>query len=374
MDGNEEVIVGNAMYAMDGTALWHDASQADGMIAVGNLDSDPEGEFVASSYDTIRAVDTYGTVLWGPISLPGANIVSPAAIADLDQDGMAEIVVAGGDKIMALNHDGTVLWSANVTDESGASGPSIFDFEGDGWLDVVYADEVEVVAYDGATGAVKFYSTKHASPTMMDYPVVADVDADGHAEIVLGHSGYQRAFSVYGAQDNSWAATRTIHNQHAYSINNVNDDATIPQTPLYNFETHNTYHAAPSNSTFTGPDTWTDLQGEIVDVCDTVCGDDPVLVVARLVNRGTTEVPAGIPLTLYATLGTEHLYIDTLLTTLPVPAGFAGEVLEFEVSSTIIAGADGMWLQADDNGQGGGVLLECSEDNNEFLTTGPFCE
>ena len=214
LDGEEEVITGNAFYDADGNTVWYDPYQEDGMIAVANLDDDPEGEFVASSYNTIRAVDTDGTILWGPKNIRSANIMSPAAIGDIDEDGYPEIITAGGNKLLALNHDGSPLWTADVTDETGATGASIFDFEGDGIPEVVYIDEVEMVAYDGPTGAVKFYNADHSSNTMMDCPVIADVDADGHVEILVAHANFNTALSAFGDRDDSWAPARKLWNQH----------------------------------------------------------------------------------------------------------------------------------------------------------------
>ena len=72
-------------------------------------------------------MDADERLLWGPMEIQGGNILSTPAVADLDNDGMPEIVMAGGNTLWTLNHDGTLLWEAPVTDESGATGASIFD-------------------------------------------------------------------------------------------------------------------------------------------------------------------------------------------------------------------------------------------------------
>ncbi len=371
LDGVEEVVVGNAVYDPDGNAIWYDPSQDDGMIAIANLDADPEGEIIASTYDTVRAMDTDGTLLWGPIALPGANIVSPAAIEDIDLDGMPEIVVAGGNQLRAINHDGTTLWTAPVTDMSGASGASMFDFEGDGQPEVVYIDEVEMVAYDGLTGAVKFYNTDHGSVTMMDYPVIADVDGDDHAEILVAHSAFTTAFSVYGDLDDTWAPARKVWNQHGYSIENVNDDLSIPVTATPGFTTHNSWHSAYGREV---GEVLPDLMGEIVDVCDLTCDRGLVDVTFRLLNLSADPFYPGVPLALYARVGGVEELLAVVLTSEVVDGGWSTPTWTISVDAALLTDAEAVVLRVDDNGSGVGSHVECVETNNDFEWAGPFCQ
>ncbi len=373
LDGVEEVIVGDALYSPDGTALWVDTSSTadDGMIAVANLDSDPEGEWVASTGNTVRAHDTDGSLLWGPVVIPSGNILSVAGIADLDGDGMPEIVVAGGNELICLNHDGSELWRAQAHDESGATGASIFDFEGDGELEVVYIDEVEMSAFEGATGQRKFYSSEHASATMMDYPVIADVDGDDHAEIVVCHGGYSTALSVYGDQDNSWAPARGLWNQHAYSINNINDDLTVPTTATPAFTDNNTWHAGVAG---TGEGLFHDLEVEIVEVCTDECDEGVVYVTIRMRNRGEQPVPAGLSAALYAQTAGTNTLLATITAPADIPGGTSSEGLLLTVDGAALAGADALVAIVDDDGTGTGVIEECAEQNNDYTFSGPFCE
>ncbi len=371
LDGDEEVIVGNAMYTANGGLVNADPTLDDGMVAIANLDDDPEGEVVLSTWNTIRANDTDGTTLWGPLTIPSANIMSPAAIDDIDVDGEPEIVVAGGNEIWALDKAGNVEWSARVTDSSGASGAAIFDFEGDGFPEVVYADEVQLVAYDGRDGTIKFQTYDHASVTMMDNPVIADVDADGHAEVVVVHSGNGRAFSVYGDKNNSWAPARGVWNQHAYSINNINDDLTLPLEAVPTFTEQNSWHSQIAGGA--GVSLIDDLEPDIVDVCDDPCGDT-VEVLVRLRNRSGNDMEPGVPLALYGEIDGELELWATTETTDTVPSGWTSEGIELVVNGSDLAEAEALWLGADDDGTGSGILEECSEDNNLMMVAGPFCE
>ncbi len=370
LDGQEEVIVGDARYDVDGETIFHDASADDAMIGIANLDDDPEGEIVAMTYNTVRAIDTDGSVIWGPLEIEGANILATPAIGDLDDDGYPEIVTAGGNRIVVLNHDGTELWSAAATDKSGATGASIFDFEGDGIPEVVYIDEVEMVAFEGPTGRIKFYSTDHGSNTMFDYPTIADVDADGEAEIVVCHNSLSHAVSVYGDRDHVWAGARSTWNQHAYSISNINDDLSVPREAVPGFVASNTWHSAIA---LDGPIGGLDLQAEVLEVCVDDCDEGVVWVTARATNRGWEDLTTDTQLALYAEFEDELVALDTRLVPATLVSGWSSDARVWAVDAADLVGATAVWAFADDDGSGNGVVVECSEDNNGFRYAGPFC-
>ena len=371
LDGEEEVVVGNAIYAMDGSAIWSDPSGDDAMIAIANMDSDPEGEFIAVSWNTYRVHDTDGSILWGPTAINKGNILSVPAVADLDLDGMPEFVVAGGNELRVVNHDGSILWTAKAHDESGATGASIFDFEGDGQPEVVYIDEIEMIAFDGATGAVKFYSTEHASGTMMDYPAIADVDADDQAEIVVCHDGYSSAMSVYGDKDSSWPPARQVWNQHAYSISNINDDLSVPTTAVPGFSATNTWHSAIASDGYGLVD---DLEGSILEVCEDDCDSGTVRVVVRVDNKGLEVLPAGVNLALYGDIGAYRYLLAQHTTEADIDSGWSSQGVEFTLVTDQLEQVERLYLVVDDDGTGTGAIAECSETNNTFEWAGPFCQ
>ena len=189
------------------------------------------------------------------------------------------------------------MWEKSITDESGATGASIFDFEGDGIPEVVYIDEVQMVAYEGPTGYVKFQSMEHASNTMFDVPVVADVNGDDQAEIVVCHNGYGKALSVYGDADESWMTARPIWNQHAYHINNIEKDLTVPTNPLPSFQHSNTWHSTISTP---GESILTNIESRFLDICTEDCDDEKIYITIRIRNRGETDIGAGLGIGVYA--------------------------------------------------------------------------
>lgn len=144
------------------------------------------------------------------VAVPGGG-GGPPTIADYDGDGLPEIGLAGADYYTVFDPDcqptprpggkcadrthcdgspggacpNLVLWSRKTQDHSSnVTGSSVFDFEADGKAEVVYADECFARVYSGLDGRVLF-SQYHSSCTWLENPVVADVDGDYRAELVV---------------------------------------------------------------------------------------------------------------------------------------------------------------------------------------------
>lgn len=242
LDGFYEVIAGRTVYRHDGTTYWNRSDLiGSGFNAVGNFDEDDQAEIVLISNSKVYLLDTDGSTIWGPVSIPGGGFGGAPTIADVDNDGIPEIAVAGANYYSLFNHKGEVLWSRKTVDaSSNRTGSSFFDFEGDGKSEVLYADEYNFYIFDGLTGNVR-YKRANRSGTVLEYPVVADVDNDGHAEIVIGEntSSTSGLRVLEGAPE--WVPTRRIWNQYSYSINNINDDLSVPLIPTHPWLTHNTF-------------------------------------------------------------------------------------------------------------------------------------
>ncbi|MCX7807920.1 MAG: VCBS repeat-containing protein, partial [Deltaproteobacteria bacterium] len=200
-DGEQEVIVGNGVFRMDGSVVWRNESLPDGFCAVADiLESDPGPEVVLVGMGWIRLLDEQsGEVRWsrlieGQSGPPGGG---PPTVGDFDGDGDVEIAVAHASMYGVYDPDciapGSppgcgdtgLRWIQPSDDGSSAvTGSSLFDFNGDGVTEVIYNDHHEFRIFNGVTGQVLF-SHPNSSRTRTEYPVVADVDADGSAEIVF---------------------------------------------------------------------------------------------------------------------------------------------------------------------------------------------
>lgn len=158
-------------------------------------------------------------------------------------------------------------WIRQTEDDSSElTGSSVFDFNGDGAAEVVYNDECEFRVYDGLNGNVLFNEFSE-SRTRIEYPLVADIDNDGNAEIVFGTSNesgfcsddeddrYNAGVEVWGDAGDFWVSARRNWNQHAYHVTNVTENSQVPlyepkgwrPTEETNGRDYNTYRSNPRN-------------------------------------------------------------------------------------------------------------------------------
>ena len=365
-DGDIEVVVGNAIYDSSGNAEWYNG-QSDGFVAVGQFDSDKYGEIVVAHTGSLRLQDDDGTVIWNKSGLTGGTI-GPPTVADFDGDGNPDIGVAGNGVYIVVDMDGNELWRNSVQDySSGFTGSSVFDFEGDGAAEVVYADEVTLWVYDGATGAVKLQENQHSSATCSESPSVADVDNDGNAEIVYSSSPYgspsYSGVTVIGDDDDSWQRGRPVWNQHAYFITNVDDDATIPKSQDTNWLTYNNFRSGDILAGTGG--VMPDLVVSLDHVCDTECDRGTLWVWGRVGNQGYEDIvdPFELVLSVITPEGEKQVASQTI--TAGLTAGEMKDSIVFEVG-----GLDG-WtiydvrLSVDGGNADDGAIRECDEANDE---------
>ncbi len=376
-DGVPEVIAGNTVYQANGSILWS-VNIADGLIGVGNFDADALPEIVLVSGGQVYLLEgSDGTILWGPVAIPAGGAGGPPTIADYDNDGLPEIGVAGASRYAVFDTDGTLIWAAPTQDlSSNRTGSSVFDFEGDGSAEVVYSDELTLRIYRGTDGFVLF-SVPLSSCTWHEYPLVADVDADGNAEIVAVANnncgkGPQRGIRVYGDANDNWVATRRLWNQHTYHITNVNDDGTIPvvENDNWQFPAADPYNNYRQNVlTQDLPATAApDLTASLIECA---ANDLESYVTVRVGNAGAVAVGAGLPVSFYdGDPGAGGLLLGTTTTTVNLEPG------EFEDVALAVGPGFDFSLEihavADDSGGLDGTQNECDETNNRHFFAG--CE
>lgn len=216
---------------IDGMAFGRLSSSSDVVIVGSEPFSSGSGFSNVSGY--VRAYRGSDCSLVFSTAFTGGRFAGLVTLADLDGDGKLEIGVPGVEKFTVLKSDGTMLWQADTDDgpDWHATGSTAFDFNGDGRTEIIYNSVGELKILDGSTGRV-IYQISNSNYTMLETPVVADINGDGHAEIVVVSSIYPGIGSDFGvrvfrAPKNDWVGTRQIWNQATYSITNVGDNGQL---------------------------------------------------------------------------------------------------------------------------------------------------
>jgi hypothetical protein len=407
-DGHDEVIAGNTVYESDGRVRWtypYTTSNSscgaqgnltcDGFDGVGNFDGDPEAEIVIVRQGEVFVLDTDGSLIARvpiPVDDCPRNESGPPTIADFDGDGRPEIGTAAGDFYVVVDLDclgapppqgcygDGVLWAVPNQDcSSRVTASSVFDFDGDGKAEVVYADETSFRIFDGTTGQVLFTDSQHTSHTRLEEPVIADVDNDGNAEVVIAEApgtGNRTGIVVWSDANDNWVFTRRIWNQHSYHVTNVSERGEIPLLEPRNWEDpalNNFRQNVQGEGLFWAPDlVIVNLEAECRN--DASTGQTFLDVAFDLMNQGSRMVPAGVAVTVFlagGVAGTVHSQQALL------PGQREHLTFSAQLSSTLATTTFDVSVRADFTPNVGGEHNECDnggEDNNETTLTGFACD
>ncbi len=392
-DGIQEVIAGRTAFHADGRVMWNQTNIGDGLCAVADIITDnpgPEVALASRGYLYVLSGMT-GEILYNRV-IEGRGrmgVGGAPTVADFDGDGRVELGIAHGSAygVYDLDCEGHnrprgsgciaegLLWSAETGDDSSSgTGSSVFDFNGDGRAEVVYNDQYFFRIYDGSTGRVNF-EERNSSRTRTENPIVVDVDNDGEAEVVFSSNAeafFIRDFwtdpgvEIWGDARGRWVGSRRIWNQHSYHITNVNEDGSIasPETPgwtVLNSYRQNLREGADVNVV---ADLWGG-QGRYECV-----GPRRVRLEVDVANFGLERVGPDIVIGFYR--GPPRLgdRVGSALTTRTLEARGDSETVTLEV--TLSGEVIDYWAVLDD-GEDGGFVNECRENNNDVLIWRPEC-
>ncbi len=435
-DGYPEIISGNQAWSVSWdqpamgpptvqlTLLWEYIGP-DGFPAVADLDQDGDPEVVLvgdpAPYNVLDGIivvlDGATGQLWcgvdptdalcqgnpslrtQPISIPGGGRGGPPTIADFDGDGRPEIAVAGGSSysVYDLNRMGEVVvqpggnpppaagaiyvrWTSVTQDQSSnVTGSSVFDFQGDGIAEVIYADECYLRVYAGDTGNI-ILEEQNSSATIHEYPIVVDVDDDGNSELLVVANdanaagdcgaipGYvtRRGLYVYGDVNDQWLRTRQVWNSHTYHVTNATSAGLTPPQENNNWDDpslNNFRQNFQGSGVFNAPDLEVNLSVGLAN-----CLQQQYEVIATIRNTGSIGVPAGIDVSLYRGTDATGMLVSTQPTVVPLLPGAQTNISWLENTTPmgtnyyVVVDADGV-----------DPVTECNEDNNSASASAVAC-
>lgn len=427
-DGVSEIVSGRNAWTVDWqpgvvptvtlTELW-DAGAPDGYPAIADLDQDGDPEVVLTASGTVRVLAGDSGLGWcgvdptdamcmvdptlrtAAIAIPGGGRGGPPTIADFDGDGRPEIAAAGGSSysVYDLARAGEdlvvpmgdpvpeagsvyVRWTQATQDQSSnATGSSVFDFQGDGIAEVVYADECYLRVYSGDDGTV-ILEEPNSSATIHEYPLVVDADGDGNSEILVvandvanncgAIDGYEPRHGVflYGDAFDRWVQTRRVWTSHTYHVSNVTSAGNYPATETDNWTTpglNNYRQNVQGEGVFNAPDLAIELAVGLSD-----CLDEQLLLIATVRNIGALGVPAGIAVELYEGVDAGGVAIGTMQTDAPLLPGAFVELV-WAVQANPGDDARSFYVVVDGAAVEDGLVAECDESNNEAATMSAAC-
>ena len=272
-DGKPELILGNEIYQvtitnLNGTSgnaatLWKQTSPpgsvpSDGHPQVADFNQDGYLDVFISIRNTDVVNGTVYLYVW---DVHNSTVSSPMVvntthsgksiplIADIDNDGSMEVVIQNAwenttKRIQAYRYNAaagsfSMIWGMQPDEDSFSNSFTAFDFNQDGLLELIICDQSTLKIVNGSgkshithqdTVPVYVLNTfSFSETTIMQYPVIADVDADGAAEIVSVGS---TKLNIFKSSGQPWAPARPVWNQYLYNVTNINKDLTIP-VPLF---------------------------------------------------------------------------------------------------------------------------------------------
>jgi hypothetical protein len=191
--------------------------------------------------------------------------------------------------------------------------------------------------------------------------VVADVDGDDSAEIVIASNGtVWKGVTVLGHAGDGWAKSGPTWSLHDFAMTNLDEDGAVPSPAPKSWDVYNVFRARP-----TVDDAAVDLSVEIVDVCFSGCTDEsPAQVAVQVGNPGGLEAEAGARIALYRLDGTTETLLALEVVPDAIPSGETSATIVFPITKGDF-GSDGILVRVDDDGTGAGIQDECDEENNE---------
>lgn len=323
-----EIIAGNTVYAVDlsnptnaqngitvAAQMAPTGTYKDGLTSLADWDGDGLMDIIVVGRNGTAGAYVYvwnprtQTIINGPVDIQaGGARAGRATVADFDGDGTNELAIVSQNRLHVFEPNLSPKWSAVVADGSANTSATAFDFEGDGNMEVVYRDQNSLYILDGLTGTVKT-SLQCGSGTRVEMPVIADVDADGEAEIICGcgtqnGGGGTPTTRVFTSDQTPWMPTRKVWNSLHYAPTFINDDLTIPAVRQHKtLIPHLDIYAAQAHITDPNGNIIFPALPDFVPNIDSTtigsCTDDSITVYLSICNDDASALKYNYPVSYY---------------------------------------------------------------------------
>lgn len=223
-----ELVCGNQIFGVSrsGVVLLKTiGNKHEGSAQVADLNADGSPEVLVRT--TMGRLSLYDVKSGREVFRDAYVMTGYPAIGDIDGDGTLEIVgLTSSSKMVAYKYDvanGRLrqFWEMTHSDRSAQTSMTLFDFNHDGKAEIVYRDEQTLRIIDGSTAKpVTVANMSVGSATKSEYPVVADFDGDGQAEIIVPGTMYKdytkdnASINIFSANRWAWAPAPQFWRQY----------------------------------------------------------------------------------------------------------------------------------------------------------------
>ncbi len=397
------------LHTLDGTLLM----QATGNIlgggppTIGDFDNDGRPEIASAGGNFYRVFDldcdgndpscASTWIRWAQPSQDLSSRTTGSSIFDFEGDGEAEAIY--GDECFVRVYEGSsgeVLYSAARTSCTWYENPIVADPDNDENTEILVGSNancnvgcplidpihkgVRCEDNEGCASGIcdaGFCRCATDEECLTDHvctPPLANTPGGGANVCRATHPPGIALTGVRVLRDrlDRWASSRNLWNQHAYSITNINDDLSVPDSANWaltqNFLDPELNNFRQNRQGSTPPEALPDITGELDDATCSIEQGQTILT-GTVCNRGNKAVGSTLPATFYLGDPADNVILCVAYTQEPVPVEECREVsclIDNEIDGTIT-------MVTNDDGMGGQTTLECFSNNNSDVVEIDAC-
>ncbi|NVB36534.1 VCBS repeat-containing protein [Pseudenhygromyxa sp. WMMC2535] len=396
------------LHTLDGELLL----QAEGILGggpptIGDFDNDGRPEIASAGGNYYRVFDLdcdggdpscAGTwVRWIQASQDLSSRTTGSSIFDFEGDGKAEAIY--GDECFVRVYEGEsgeVLYSAARTSCTWYENPIVADPDKDDNTEILVGSNtncnVACPTLDPIHKGIRCEDDEGCVSGVCDEGFCRCADAsecaEGHActAPLAGTPGdgsnvcraeHPAGIAVTGVRVlrdrlDRWASSRTLWNQHAYSITNIEDDLSVPDSATWglnqNFSDPELNNYRQNRQGDAPPEAMPDITGELDDATCSIMEGQTILE-GTVCNRGLKAVGSALPAAFYLGDPADGVVLCVAYTEEPVPVDECREVscnIDNEIEGLIT-------MVTNDDGMGGKTTIECFENNNSDVVEVDAC-